>query len=87
LAGRHEDGSYKTAAAKEYPPGLCQIMAISVLDAITVHLALLPEGDGGIVADDDYAHFFVPLDPYLTYVMQHDCAGGANRDLEAAAQE
>eukprot|EP00972_Heterocapsa_arctica_P058412 8617896-Heterocapsa_arctica.AAC.1 len=76
LAGRHEDGTYRTAAAKEYPPGLCRIMVQAVLDAVQLHLALLPEGDGEAVADDDYSHFFMPLDPYATYVMQHDCAGG-----------
>ena len=52
-------------------------MAQAVLDAVQLHLALLPEGDGEAVADDDYSHFFMPLDPYATYVMKHDCAGGA----------
>ena len=75
LTGREEDGAYRTAAAKEYPPGLCKIMATAVLDAARRHLALVPAG--AVEHEEEYARFYVPLDPYAEFVMQHDCAAGA----------
>ena len=74
LVGLDEHGFYRTAAAKEYPPKLCEIMARAVLDAAEAHLSRVPHGDPDY--DEDLAHFYVPLDPYATFVRQHDCAAG-----------
>ena len=32
LSGRNEDGSFRTAVGKEYPPALCQVIAHSFAD-------------------------------------------------------
>ena len=74
LEGRHEDGSWATTAAKEYPPGLCELLGKAIFGQARSQVAQLSGVDGEGDLDPDLAPFFVPLDPYLQVERGADCA-------------
>ena len=71
LVGRAHDGSWKTAPAKQYPAGLCELLASAVIEHTATMLL-----DAGVAAPaylhpaqavcscPDVAQFYMPLDPY-----------------------
>lgn len=73
LMGRSADGGWKTAPAKQYPPGLCHLLASA---AATQVARLLPDFERPSAAPlcavpaelaeawPEVAHFCLPLDPY-----------------------
>ena len=73
LMGRSADGGWKTAPAKQYPPGLCHLLASA---AATQVARLLPDFERPSAAPlctvpaeladswPEVAHFYLPLDPY-----------------------
>ena len=75
LMGRTSTGEFNTAVAKQYPSLLCNILAHAVLDFAASHLSALAGCTGPEELEQDMRPFFVPLDPYFSFVMQHDCAG------------
>ena len=45
LTGKTPDGSYRTAPAKQYPPGLCELLALSIVDMAEARGVLEPFSD------------------------------------------
>ena len=73
LMGRAADGGWKTAPAKQYPPGLCHLLASTAAAQVA---SVLPGGGKAeemldyavptIAAEawPEVAHFYLPLDPF-----------------------
>ena len=83
LLGQNEDGTWRSAAAKTYPSDMCRRLATALLRAIadrwTQHGGLT-----GWHLPDDYAQFYVPLDPYKEFHRSTDCM--AHRHLRPEHQ-
>ena len=85
LKGRAVDGSWRTSPAKQYPPLLCRLLATVVARAVCTSLRVLslPAVPPDAVLEDEIAHFFVPLDPYLVSCWHGDYAAAAAGQVEA----
>ena len=64
LTGTLEDGSFRTAAAKQYPPALCSLLARAAWHHNIAAISPLAEGVGSPAPEDELAALYVPLDPY-----------------------
>ena len=94
LMHRLPDGTFATAAAKEYPPGMCAWLAAGIHHAAATALnsrwhcepADLWEGAESLAV----SHLYVPLDPYLddhtAGAWAPDTAAGAASSSLATAQ-
>jgi len=65
LAGVDEDGNWLTTAAKEYPPKMCQAVAVALDRQLRRRFPSRGQLAAGEGLDPDIEHFFQPLDPYL----------------------
>ena len=72
LLGQNEDGTWKSAAAKTYPSDMCRLLATALLQAIDDRWGQGADQTGWQLPDD-YAHFYVPLDPYKEFHRSTDC--------------
>ena len=62
LQGLAAEGGFRTAAAKQYPPKMCELIANAFMAAVypgSLPISGLPE------PASELACFFVPLDPYF----------------------
>ena len=73
FGGRTEDGRWTTTGAKEYPPGLCRLLAASLFAEMD-RLEVMNE-QGRDCIQSDLEQFYVPLDPYLERRLGADFAG------------
>ena len=73
LEGRYSDGSWRTSAAKTYPPPLCRLIAEALFLEVSQRFPWLAWGRGEL--DPSLAHFHTPYDPYggSEGVMGRDC--------------
>ena len=72
LLGRNPDGTWKSAAAKTYPPGMCQLLANAFHQAIDLRWSPGYTSDAWLLPDC-YAAFYTPLDPYVGFHRSTDC--------------
>ena len=56
--------AFRTASAKQYPPGFCQVLALSISDFVLA-LPALSARLNDFDPDDHVMDHYVPLDPYL----------------------
>ena len=72
LIGQADDGTYKTAPAKTYPPNMCMLIADAIDQCIRSRMPLatseLP------CWPEDLTRFYQPLDPYILRHLGMDCA-------------
>ena len=78
--GRDGEGSYRTTALKEYPSELCRFLAAIFLEDCPSDVV---DEVPGIEVPEAVADLYVPLDPYVEFVQQHDCALGGARMPES----
>ena len=72
LVGLDEDGSFRAAPAKTYPPGMCELIAKAALDFIKDELS--PATEDLPCWPGDLQKFYQPLDPYILRDIGIDCA-------------
>ena len=68
--GLDENGRYRTAPLKAYPPALCRLIA----GAILTEWGRIAERDPDNFVPDDLIQFYQPLDPYIERSRGQDCA-------------
>ncbi len=66
--GRRDDGSWRTADAKTYPPGLCRILGDAITENAAHRWPWLRDVQG---EDNNLASLYQPLDPYQTEQSKH----------------
>ena len=81
LKGKDRDGVHLTVPAKMYPPTLCRIFAAAFFDYAVDRLGHL-ETDGQVDIPAGIESFYVPLDPFFDFEMQHDCAKQSRPQLD-----
>ena len=75
LEGRTQDGRWTTTGAKEYPPGLCRLLAASFFFFAEVDRLEVMCEQGRSSIQEGFARFYVPLDPYMERTVGADFAG------------
>jgi len=63
LKGLADDGTWKTAPAKQYPSGMCSAVSDAVLQFVLSNVNHLSPGDRHDLPADT-SRFYTPLDPY-----------------------
>ena len=69
LQGRNEDGSYKTAIAKTYPPPLCEYLVEGILhNPKCKEIEAFDVWDADNEACRELAEYHFPMDPFASTV-------------------
>ena len=82
LRGKRENGQYRTAAAKVYPPKMCELLAKSMHDFLKLHFAQTNLTGHAQIQNIEFSQFYIPLDPYFEFQQQHDCARACTEERE-----
>ena len=85
LTGRNEDGSYKTAAAKTYPPGMCECLGNTVVNnpkcKSVGHFGFWNSQDPEV---HELLEYYFPLDPFSENIFED---AGYAPDFHARPQD